>query len=445
MNKNEDFLYLHLPLPADIARRKAMGDLDGAIRLIDRRLDRDGPEGLLSPRLRAERARLERLPGDYPYTRAQALEVIRAEWPDCTEAQFDELVDGGRIDWRCINGEVRCHEDFLDCTRLYPKEAPGLKPDNDDTAARDAALARMEEEGSLSADITLHASIRTAEPAVGRLVQAWLPVPADCPQQSDIQILDATPGYALAPADAHQRTIYWACQDRDSFEVTYRYRIRADYVDPRKLNCTAEQPDFHTQEQLPHINFTPYLRGLAAQITADCVTPVEKAAAIYDYVTGQVDYRYQPAYLQLDVIPENCALEKRGDCGVMALLFITLCRICGIPAKWQSGLSVSPDHVGPHDWAMFYIAPHGWLWADCSFGSSSRRNGEDRRRRHYFGSLDPWRMVANDTFQAPLTPPDLALRYDPYDNQRGELSVDGQGLNFDQMRRKVELVEFKLL
>ena len=39
MNQNKDFLYLHIPLPADITRRKAMGDLDGAIRLIDRRLD----------------------------------------------------------------------------------------------------------------------------------------------------------------------------------------------------------------------------------------------------------------------------------------------------------------------------------------------------------------------------------------------------------------------
>ncbi|MFQ8759290.1 MAG: hypothetical protein ACLSAF_07420 [Intestinimonas sp.] len=33
----------------------------------------------------------------------------------------------------------------------------------------------------------------------------------------------------------------------------------------------------------------------------------------------------------------------------MALLFIALCRIAGVPARWESGLSVRPDHVGPHD------------------------------------------------------------------------------------------------
>ena len=93
---------------------------------------------------------------------------------------------------------------------------------------------------------------------------------------------------------------------------------------------------------------------------------------------------------------------------------------------------------------MVYIAPHGWLWADPSFGSSSRRNGETRRRKHYFGSLDPWRMVANSAFQAPLTPPDPEVRQDPYDNQRGEMTVDGVGLDSPDMERGVELLSFEL-
>ena len=226
--------------------------------------------------------------------------------------------------------------------------------------------------------------------------------------------------------------------------MTYRYRHRAVYVDPLALPCDAAQPTFDTGEQLPHIAFTPYLRALCARLTEGCAAPVEKAVAIYDYVTGHVDYRYQPAYVQLDDIADTCARELRGDCGVMALLFITLCRMAGIPARWQSGLSVRPGHVGAHDWAMFYLAPHGWLFADPSFGSSARRNGEAGRRKHYFGSLDPWRMVANSAFQAPLTPPDPAYRYDPYDNQMGEMAVDGVGLDAPEMERTVEQVEFTL-
>ena len=443
MNLNEDFLSLDIPLPPDIARRKAMGDLEGALRLIDRCLEKDLPE--MAPRLRCEKIRLERLPRDYPYDRAAAMALMREEWPDMTEEQFDTLVESGRIDWRCIHGQPHYHEDFLGSVRIYPAEAPGLKQKAEDHTQRNAVLRRMEEEGELTAEITLKASIRPKVSAGGKLVQAWLPIPADCPQQSHIEILDATPGYQLAPADAPQRTIYWMSSERDSFEVTYRYRHRAVFVDPMKLECAPVQPAFDTGEQRPHITFTPYLKALAARITEGCRTPAERAKAIYDYVTGMVDYRYQPAYLQLDPIADTCARELRGDCGVMALLFITLCRICGIPARWQSGLYARPGDTGAHDWAMFYIAPHGWLYADVSFGSSSRRNGEDWRRKHYFGSLDPWRMVANSAFQAPLTPSNPAVRHDPYDNQRGEMAVDGVGLALWEISRSVEEVDFKLL
>ena len=444
MNKNRAFLSLNDPLPADIARRKEIGDLAGALALIDRRLA-EGGQPLLAPRLEVERLRLNRLRQDYPYSREAALAALRAEWPRCTQAQFDRLVDGGRIDWRMIDGALHCHERFLESLRLYPGEAPGLKRENPDHTHRDRVLARMEAQGALTARITVRATIQALVPVEGQEVQAWLPIPAACPQQSQICILDHTPGGVAAPEEAPQRTMWWRTAGTDRFTVTYRYLFHARYADPMDLPLDPVQPAFDLEEQAPHIVFTPYLRALAAELCRDCSTPAERARAIYDYVTGQVDYRYQPAYLQLDCIADQCAKTLRGDCGVFALLFITLCRIAGIPARWQSGLAVRPDGVGPHDWAMFYLAPHGWLWADCSYGSSARRCGETARRRHYFGSLDPWRMVANSAFQAPLTPPMTDWRQDPYDNQVGELMVGGRGLAPWEREAEQELVDFTLL
>lgn len=445
MNQNEDFRRLMDALPADVDRRVKAGDIKGALRLIDGCLA-SGTQSELAPRLRAEKVRLSRLEENYPLSREDAIAQVRAEWPEFTEEQFDALVDHRRIDWRYVNGRVQYHDRFLSCVRMYAeKEAPGLKVEQEDHTQRDQMLARMETAGELSARITLKASIKAAVPSAGKKVQAWLPIPADCPQQSEIEILDATPGYILAPADCPARTIYWESGERDSFEVTYRYKHKARYVDPFTLKCDEAQPTFDTQEELPHIVFTPYLKDLCTRITGGCKTPVEKAGAIYDYVTGNVDYRYQPAYALLDSIADSCAKELRGDCGVMALLFITLCRIAGIPARWQSGLSARPQESGAHDWAMFYIAPYGWLYADPSFGSGARRNGEASRRKHYFGNLDPCRMVANSVFQAPLAPPDPCYRNDPYDNQLGEMTVDGAGLWGDQVERQVETVEFQFL
>lgn len=441
MNQNDAYRHLMDALPADVARRKAMGDIKGALRLIDQYLAHDCQRELF-PRLEAEKHRLERLGYNYSLDRTQALELIRREWKACTEEQFDALVDARRIDWRMVDGRMKFHSRFLNSLRLYPSEAPGLKQTAEDHTQRDEMLSRMEREGELTARITLKATVRASMPCIGKEVEAWLPFPADCPQQSEIELLEATPGYVLGPAGAEARTVYWKSRERDSFEVVYRYRHRAVYVDPYTLKCDAVQPDFDTQEALPHIAFTPYLRALAARLTQGKEGPIQKAGAIYDYIAQNVDYRYQPDYIQLDDIADSCAKELRGDCGVMALLFITLCRIAGVPARWQSGLHVTPQEAGAHDWAMFYAAPYGWLFADPSFGVGGRRGGEPERTRHYFGNLDPCRMVANSVFQAPLTPPDPFWRHDPYDNQLGELAVDGVGMDGRGMERSVEVVDF---
>ena len=288
-SQNEDFRHLMDPLPADIDRRVKAGDITGALRLIEGCLAA-GTQPELAPRLRAERVRLSRLADNYPLSREEALAQVRQEWPEFTEEQFDTLVDNRRIDWRYVNGHIQYHDRFLSCVRIYAeKEAPGLKVEAEDHTKRDEMLARMEREGGLTARITLKASIRATKPAKGKKVQAWLPIPADCPQQSEVEILDATPGYVLAPADSTARTIYWESSERDSFEVTYRYQHHAAYVDPYTLKCDEVQPAFDTQEELPHIAFTPYLRELCARITQGCKTPVEKAGAIYDYVTENVD------------------------------------------------------------------------------------------------------------------------------------------------------------
>ena len=100
-NLNDAFRYLHLPLPSDIARSVGMGDLQGAIALIDHRLASDiSPE--LAARLTAERLRLIRTPIDFTLNREQAIAEVRKEWPDFSEAEFDQLfADAPEIKERC--------------------------------------------------------------------------------------------------------------------------------------------------------------------------------------------------------------------------------------------------------------------------------------------------------------------------------------------------------
>jgi transglutaminase-like putative cysteine protease len=128
---------------------------------------------------------------------------------------------------------------------------------------------------------------------------------------------------------------------------------------------------------------------------------------------------------------------------VQALLFIGLCRCAGIPAKWQSGKYVTPESTGNHDWAMFYIEPWGWLFADCSFGGSAYRAGVKERHDFYFGNLDPFRMAANNALLKEFTPAKKHWRIDPYDNQSGEAEYENRGLRRDELISECEVLEMK--
>lgn len=445
--RNDDYRFLHVGLPVEVDRLKQAGYYDEARALCGTMLAGDVSEPLAA-RLRVERHRMGRLAGQYSVSIDEALETIRREWPDFTREQLDDLIGRGRIDWRFVRGEVRLLDSYMDSLRVYPHEVPGLLPDApQDTAGRDEMLARMRLSGAASRTITVRACIEVPGADSGERVEAWLPVPAACDSQSDIEVLEVSPGAQLAPENAPARTVYWSSTTERRFSITYRYRTHASYVDlwtdtpsaPTHSTCEVMAAD--TAELAPHVMFTPYVRSLARYLSEGCSGMLEIARSIYDYVTNTVDYRYQPDYAQLDDIADNCLKSRRGDCGVMALAFVTLCRAAGIPARWESGLYVAPDHVGPHDWARFWTPETGWRWADCSFGSSSRRAGDETRRRHHFGNLDPWRLVANTEFQAELVPPAVGIRLDPYDSQMGEACVDGRGCYEDEMIRSVELLE----
>ena len=172
---------------------------------------------------------------------------------------------------------------------------------------------------------------------------------------------------------------------------------------------------------------------------------MEIARRIYDYVTKNVQYSYMRNYSLMTCIPEYCAKNLRGDCGVQALLFITLCRIAGVPARWESGLYINPAYVGAHDWAMFYVEPYGWLYADPSLGGSAYAEGDENRRRFYFGNVEPFRMAANHEFQQKFSVKKEFLPIDTCDNQLGEIECEERGFAEDELEITKEMISYEAL
>ena len=449
-------LSLSVPLPADVSRLIQAGCLKEAQERIRFLLSVPSvrEEPMQKARLELELVRLSRLPEEYPYTLSDALSLIRRQIPDFSGEEFDALERNGRIDFIFIDGQKRYFHRFWETLTstdavLAGRADPRLAEEAASRSLfRNKTIQLLKENGSLKYRIHLKAGLRIRDEFFepGKEILVHLPVPKESAPTCNVRILNTghRPAF-LSPADAPARTVAFReiPEENDTFWVEYEYDSIVRYVELNPDLVSDSLPDFDTGQLLPHIRFTPYLRSLTARVAGRETNPLIRAKKIYDFITTRVKYSYMPEYLLLDDIAESCAVNRRGDCGVQALLFITMCRIAGIPARWQSGLSVTPVSVGPHDWAQFFIPYYGWLYADPSFGGSAFRAGETERHAFYFGNLDPFRMVANTDFQAPLFPPISGLRADPYDNQVGECEIGGKGLLSGQFDYFHEIIDVR--
>jgi transglutaminase-like putative cysteine protease len=216
---------------------------------------------------------------------------------------------------------------------------------------------------------------------------------------------------------------------------------RPDLSDPALASFVAEAP---------HVVFTGKIRKLAREIVGAETNPMLQAKAFYDWIGGNILYSFAREYSTLTNISDYCLTHRYGDCGQEALLFITLCRSQGIPARWQSGWNTFPGGKDIHDWTEIYLAPYGWVPVDPWAGIFATRYGTaltdgERRELHdfYFGGLDYYRMAANCDHSMTLDPPKKSMRSDDVDFQRGELEWEGGNIYFDNFSYKLDVQELK--
>lgn len=448
MNINDTLQFQNVGLPDDIRRCQLMGDYQEALRLIDLRLAQDNIPACLRASLICHKEMFLRMEREFPYTPGEALAMVQEVRPDFTMEALQELMDQRYIRWIYIQGQKRLFKRFLSSIQV---SVPDFSPRQSETELNppvprlDLSMQKMKEAGSLSHRIRIRATARLKDAyfTPGMFLRVHLPIPAACAQQSDIRIEKFWPEGAVIDAeDARQRTICWEIhpEENPEFGVEYSYIHTARYTDAYNGSGQSGTYAFDLEEKAPHIVFTPYIRALCAELTEGITDPLMKARSIYDFITKNMKYTYMPSYFVLENIAESCGKNYNGDCGVFALLFITLCRCAGIPAQWQSGMAANPDSVGCHDWARFYVEPYGWLYADPSFGISSNRQGKEERRQFYFGNLDAYRMVANREFQADFDICKSHWRSDPYDNQTGEMETTHRGFRSWEFLRDQELL-----
>ena len=136
----------------------------------------------------------------------------------------------------------------------------------------------------------------------------------------------------------------------------------------------------YCREEGPWLVNEPELRELAHNLAENetrVLTIVKKFVA---WIRDNIRYEFYESYLY----PNETYAKLQGACADQATLFITLCRIYGIPAYLQAGCIYLPEtqtsetyyggrmteslkQIGWHAWAIAYVPPWGWLPVDLTY------------------------------------------------------------------------------
>ena len=415
-------------------------------------MQQKSPEGPESKTLAFEAERMRRIEMEFTLKPEDLLASIQRYIPDATDEDIAQWDQAGLLESKAINGE----------RRFFNKTAYNLVHISDAAAARTADYRRFADRAPLyrlhphhqtvvnahqndqdplrqRLSITYKLTVDADAVPAGESVRAWIPFPQELPgRQENVQLLNSQPAkHQLAPKTAPQRTIYLKQTAQagkpTEFSVEYAFDslsryfdISADEVQP--LDETALAP--YLAQRAPHIQFTPELQALSKRIVGDETNPYRIAQKLFAHV-DQIPWAGAREYSTIRNISQYAAHAGHADCGQQTLLLITLMRMNGIPARWQSGWEFSPESFDTmHDWGEFYLAPYGWMPMDVTHGMLESE--DEDLRWFYLGGLDSYRLIFNTDYSSPFEPAKQHFRSETVDSQRGEVEWRGGNLYFDQ-------------
>lgn len=417
--------------------------------------------------------RLKRIRQDFTLTKDALFALVKASVKDVTAEEFDRWIAEGRFDSREIDGERRfMRSGARNLFYLYPEmDSRRVKPKNSGPhekalleacqAIQQAALAEKKPYVLPKRfRVTMTVTAKADAAPDGEVVRAWLPIPRKYPFQSDFELRSATPktkeinnrespiraAYLEQPARAGKPTRFKIEYDYTAYGV--KFAVKPENVQA----CDPKDPALASfLRETTHVEFTPGIRALSAEIVGAETNDFRKAKKCFDWIADQIKYSFAIEYSTIRNISEYCRTRRYGDCGQEALLFITLCRLNGIPARWQSGWNIFPNDENIHDWTEIYLAPYGWMPVDPYMGiwamQIARTLTPEQKceaRDFYFGGLDQWRLIANSDHCQELSPPKNTFRSDNVDFQRGELEWGDHNIYFDQFTYDLVVKEVKL-
>jgi len=235
-----------------------------------------------------------------------------------------------------------------------------------------------------------------------RELRIWLPYPTTNPHQEIYDVQVNGPGKATVYTEPRYENsiLYLPIQNPGTgpvtVEVDFKVRrseyLRRDLVSYKPASVRAIDPGMQTYlaaDRLVPLN--DRIKKIAEEVTRGKKTDLDKARAIYDYTIANMKYdKSGEGWGRGDIIFACDA--KRGNCTDFHALFMGLCRVSGIPARFSIGFPLPEKHgegqiPGYHCWAEFYLTGYGWVPVDAS---EAWKHPE--KKDYFFGGHDENRV-----------------------------------------------------
>lgn len=459
-----------------------------------------------------------RLNVDFCKTREQVKAHIQKYIPEVTEEQIDKWTKEGTLESMVIDGQTM----YFDRTaanlfRVDPecksikdnaegKTIPGQFMDFSGKA-NESLLDAIFEAGDSHAvahpvkmKVKYTLSVDADAVPAGETIRCWLPFPrSDVQRQTEVRMVNVNSDtYSISDASFQHTTVYMEktveegkptvfeeefefCSSAEYFPLSSQYVAEAaaralGVSESEKLSGTEGYYDTsselyrkYTGERESHIIFSERMRSLAAELTGELSNPYDKARRIFTWINDNFPWAGAREYSTIACIPEYVLNIGHGDCGQVTLLFCTLCRICGIPARFQSGWTMQPGSVGLHDWGEIYFEGIGWVPVDQSrglmegavrtvplltaegrvlpavytpdypFEDKGFRELNEKMLYANLGGIDSFRLIVNQDYGMELSPAKRYPRSETVDFQRGEVEWAGGNIYFDQWDYHMEV------
>ena len=293
-------------------------------------------------------------------------------------------------------------------------------------------------------------TVKPDEVPAGETVRVWMPYPRrDAGSHIGIKLLSTTQSqYIISPSEYMHSSIYMEGVVSEGeptvfgFELEYTSYAQWYAFEPESVADYDKESTIYkefTSERAPHILFSDNIKAAVEEAVGNETNPYLKAKKIFEWIDKNFPWASAREYSTIPNIPEYVLANRHGDCGQVALLFITMARHAGIPAKWQSGWMMHPGNRNLHDWAEAYFEGIGWVPVDQSFGRVWGNESDPKTYFFYTKGLDPYRLIVNDDISRPFYPAKIYPRSETVDFQRGEVEWNGGNLYFGRWRYRMEI------